>query len=315
MKTHQQTLTDETYGILNPSYEPDGDIGTVDEALSLISDAEISGPDPANPKTDIQKWREVIDSIRPEVYTQIAEEAAYTDISKAFTALSYTMDENTLFTVNDLCNIKTGPNVENEEEYRPHVENAVSYTFEMLPPATTALLGSWIGELRVYTKDYYKNEMLPEGEKWGGLHYPHRKEIQMYLSYCRHDFSEEEYPDPDASKGCAVIHELAHAVHNIYGMLRPGDSGYEYPSSSKEIESTGCIGVDLHPYQAKFTLEANWSYGYHHLNEVEDFRWNGYGRTHPVEGFACAFDALLRQGTETIKKQYPHYYKTLSLLL
>lgn len=307
--------TENTGTILKPNFEPDGVISDPDIASNIIREINPQMAHPGSPEINVVEWERIIEFFSPELFTHIAKETSFNDREKCFTALSIRFDEDTPFEISDLIDVSCGPEVdENRRKYRNHVLSAYEYALNVLPPVTSALVGGWLGQVRVFDPDYYKDEVLPDGKRWGGMHYPYRQEIQISMN-CWNKFGDFEYPKESRTHSCTMLHELAHVVHNIYGFYRPGDSGYEYPSKKTNPSSTGCISpINLSDHQAKFVYEMIRSYTLHHRDAFDDVHYSGYCRTHPAEAFACAFERLLRRGETEFLEDYEQFVDVMSLM-
>lgn len=305
--------------LLDPEFYPKGVVKSPSVAKQLVQEAELTVPTVEEPKCDLEKWEYVIDMLHPTAIYELGESLDSKELADCFKALSIRFDEGD-FTVSDIVSIESGPDLSKQDseeidEYIQHVESSYTYALSVLPPVTTALLGSWLDTVSVFDYDYYVDVYLPEGKRWGGMHFPDKREIQVTTKCYVDDPSEVEYPLSHSYGSCTLLHELAHAVHYLYGFQRPNDDGFEYPSSKNELESTGCVSpIELMPEQAEFVLEMFKAYVFHHQPEYEKVRANRYCQTHPVEAFACAFEVLLRYGTEPIATRYPQFYDVLSLM-
>lgn len=306
--------TDKTGRILQPEFTPDSVISDKEVAEDIVQEINPSMAHPSSPKVDIIEWKRIIEFFSPELFTHIAQETSFNDRRKCFITLSIRFDEDTPFSVSDLVDVTCGSTVgDDTEEYREHVLEAYEYALNVLPPVTATLVGGWLGQVRVFEKSHYKDEVLPGDNRWGGMHYPYRREIQIGMS-CWNEYG-MEYPSTSHSSSCTMLHELGHVVHNIYGFYRPGDTGYEYPSTKGDRESTGCLPTfDLSSHQAEFVYEMFRSYALHHRDAFDDVHYSGYGRTHPVEAFACGFELLLRKGEQEILENYEQFGDIFSLM-
>lgn len=178
-------------------------------------------------------------------------------------------------------------------------------------------MGGYLCEVRVFEKNNYYENILPEDKKYGGLNKPYRRSIEVTdFSSCRIHKKPEKYPCKNSSFSSTYLHELGHVVHNLYGFLRPGDAGYEYPSKKDELDSTGCISpIDLTERQSKFVYDVFRTYVYNRMDCYEDIHSRSYGHTHPVEAFACAFEILCRNGGEKIIEDYRHFHDVFTHLI
>lgn len=309
---------DPTVGLLEPNYETEGFVDSVGTAKGLVQEANLRMPNMCNPKVNLDNWRRVIELLSHDVISKLGTEIEDYDLSKCFQSLSIKLDDNTPFEVEgDLLNIKTGPNIEKEEKRVQHISEVMKHAIQVLPPVTSALLGGYLCEVRVYEKDNYYENVLPEGKKFGGLNKPYRRSIEV-TNYCsgRIHKNPDTYPCKSSSFNCTFLHELGHVVHNLYGFLRPGDAGYEYPSSKGELESTGCISpLNLSERQANFVYDVFRSYVYNRMECYDNIHRSRYGHTHPVEAFACAFEKLARNGGEKIVEDYPQFHDVFTHLV
>lgn len=309
-----QINQDEVGRILRPNVEPAGIITDSDVAVDVVKKINPQVASPSSPKAELGDWKYIVDMFSPEMFTHIAKVSSFSDRKNCFKTLSIRFDEESPFTVEDLLNVSVGPTVEdNEDEYIKHILDAYEYALTVLPPVTATLVGGWLGQVRVFERDYYRDEVLPDSKRWGGLNYPYRREIQISMS-CWNEYG-MEYPASSHSSSCTMLHELGHVVHNIYGFYRPGDTGYVYPSSKNNRDSTGTLTpVNLSGHQKRFVYELFRSYSLHHRTEFDDIHHTGYCRTHPVESFACAFELLLRKGESEIFENYEQFKDVLSMM-
>lgn len=301
---------DSTIGILSPQYETEGIVSSTETAKGLVREANLKMPRPSNPEANLDNWKRVIDLLDVEVISNLGREIEDYDISKCFKSLSIKLDEDTPFEIeDDILNIKIGPEIENHDERVEHIVGVMKHAIDVLPPVTASLIGGFLCEVRVYEKDNYYENILPDDKKFGGLNKPYRRAIEV-TNYCsgRIHKNPDTYPCKSSSFSCVFLHELGHVVHNIYGFLRPGDGGYEYPSQRDELESTGCISpINLSERQANFVYDVFRSYVYNRRDCYQNIHRRKYGHTHPVEAFACAFEKLVRNGGEEIVEEYPQF--------
>lgn len=303
-----------TGNILTPEFDPDGVISDKEVALAIVKEINPQTAHPSSPRFDLVEWKRIIEFFSPELFTHIAQETSFSDRKKCFTTLSLRFDDDTPFTISDLIDVTCDPTVgDKKADYRDHVLETYEYALNVLPPVTAALVGGWLGQVRVFNKEYYREEVLPDDKRWGGMHYPYRREIQLSMS-CWNDYG-MEYPSTSHSSSCTMLHELGHVVHNIYGFYRPGDTGYEYPSKKGGKDSTGCLPTyNLSERQAQFVYDMYRSYALHHRDAFDDIHHSGYCRTQPVEAFACAFELLLRKGEPEIHENYEQFWDVLNLM-
>lgn len=315
VRIHQQNSNQ----YLESNYTPSGLISDPDIAMDVFINADLSMPSMESPAADLDKWREFVDVLTPEVITELGEMVPFYEESQFFKALSIKVDEETPYDVTDLVKITLGP--KEQEKDKPndtvaHIERGYEYVLKVLPPVTSGMVGSWLGEIRAFDNHYYKDEFLPGDYSWGGLHYPRRGEIQMTTDYW-YDFTDDvEYPSKSNSSTSTLLHEIGHTVHNIYGFHRPGDSGYAYPSGKHTIVSTGMLPqTNLTTRQEEFIMEIIRSYALNQRDAFKNIHYTGYGTTHPAESFACAFDVLLRQGGPNLRERYEQYNDLFSLMV
>lgn len=302
---------------LEPQYEPQGVVKTTSTGIGLVREAELHIPRPSKPYCSFEDWRRVIDMVSPSLLPEIAEEINDHDVSNAFKTLDIKVNDNPRFSTSDILNVKTGSEVEHEQAEVEHIHEVFNHCITQLPPVTSALIGGYLSEIRVYDKDNYRDNILPEGKRFGGLHRPYRRCIEVMGSCsCRINKNPSSYPCKNSSFSCMFLHELGHTVHNLYGFLRPGDHGYDYPSPRDDIESTGCITpLNLSERQSTFVYDIFRTYVYNHMDCYNNPHYASYGQEHPTESFACAFEILLRNGEEEIMDEYWHFHDVFTHLL
>jgi Mlc titration factor MtfA (ptsG expression regulator) len=47
----------------------------------------------------------------------------------------------------------------------------------------------------------------------------------------------------------------------------------------------------------------------------QNVRYDGYGKTHPAEAFACAFEILLRNGEKKLMNEYRQFHDVFTHLV
>lgn len=315
MRQKEKQDTKTNFGFLEPEYETEGLIDNEETALSMILESGISVPCPQKPYCNVRNWRRVIDMLSESAVAEVASGLERHHMSQAFKTLSIKVDSDIPYRVEEILNIKLDDGVSDDE--RQHVEEVFLHCIEQLPPVTAALVGGFLSEVKVFERDTYYNEVLPDGKRYGGLHRPHRRCIEITEGCsCRVNVEPDDYPSRNSSFSCMFIHELGHTVHNVYGFLRPGDYGYDYPSKDDEIESTGCISpLSLSDEQSKFVYDMFRTYVYNHMDCYENIRYNNYGNQHPTEAFACAFEILLRNGEQKLVDDYHHFHDVFTHLV
>jgi hypothetical protein len=296
--------------LLEPEYEPDGIVNNISTALGLVKQSDLRVPRPSSPMCNLKTWRRVIDMMNAEVIEELGEKIETHDLSNAFKTLSLKLDDCSTYQVDDIIKVKTTSEVSDEKSSKEHIKSVFRYVVEKLPPVTAALVGGYLSEVRIYGQSEYHDDILPDGKKYGGLHRPYRRCIEI-VDRCssRIHKNPKNYPCYNSSWQCIFLHELGHTVHNIYGFLRPGDGGYDYPSSEDEIESTGCINpINLSKIQSQFVYDMFRTYVYNHMDCYNNvYKYGNYGQQHPTESFACAFEVLLRNGERKIMDEYWHF--------
>lgn len=302
---------------LNPNYNPRSVVKNVDTALGLIREGRLHVPRPSSPQCSFEDWRRVIDMLSPSIIPKVAEHLRSHELSDAFKTLDIKINENPKFSSEDILNVKTGPDVKDEQSEVDHINGVFNYCISQLPPVTSALIGGFLSEVRVYDRDNYLDNILPSGKRYGGLYRPYRRCIEVIDSCsCLMSDDPDSYPSRNSSFSCMFLHELGHTVHNLYGFFRPGDHGYDYPSPRNDIESTGCMSpLNLSERQSKFVHDMFRTYVYNHMDCYNNPHHTSYGQEHPTESFACAFEVLLRNGEEKIMDEYHHFHDVFTHLI
>lgn len=299
---------------LNPDYKPSGIITDTNTAFDILAQANLTVPCPANPKCDPTKWKKIIELFDVSLITKISTELRY-DLSNVFKTLSLRLDPETPYTTSDIINVKVSPCLQHQKESETaHCEDVFKFCIEQLPPVTSGLIGGYLSEVRIFDRDEYIEKMLPEGKRYGGMHKPYRKSIDI-LGNCRCKIQTMSEPDEDTYMDCTFIHELGHVVHNIYGALRPGDHGFTYPSDKNTLDSTGLIEpLRLSRVQYNFIYDLIRAYVYTQMDCYDTIRFDDYSTQHPVEAFACAFEFYLRKGDSMLYSRYPQFQDVFSHL-